>query len=231
MRKAWLSALLATSLTSFDQEPLAAQGPPVVVSADLDFKTRYLFAGIPFAADEVGQATVTVGRGGLTFNAFTVYDVDASDVTEADIWGDYYAQVSPLLGAFVGAALYNFKIAGAWEATPEVYGGLTLATPLTPTLYFARDFDLGDGSHVTFSLSQAVPLGAGGATLTAAGNVDYNDDYYLPGSSFAYADVSLSLGIPVGNMTLSPMILLQRALDEDRFEDFEVGGLNVHIVF
>ena len=32
-------------------------------------------------------------------------------------------------------------------------------------------------------------------------------------------------------MTLSPMILLQRALDEDRFEDFEVGGLNVHIVF
>ena len=148
MRKAWLSALLATSLTSFGQEPLAAQGAPVVVSADLDFKTRYLFAGIPFAADEVGQAKVTVGRRGLTFNAFTVYDVDASDITEADIWGDYYAQVSPRLGAFVGAALYNFKIAGVWEATPEVYGGLTLATPLTPTLYFARDFDLGDGSHV-----------------------------------------------------------------------------------
>ena len=34
---------------------LAAQSP-VSVSAQLDFKTKYLFAGIPFAADEVTQA-------------------------------------------------------------------------------------------------------------------------------------------------------------------------------
>jgi hypothetical protein len=234
MRRAWLCALLvATPPAGFSPGAVAGQAPPlpVTVSADLGFRSRYLFAGIPFATGEVVNAKVTVVRGGLTLNAFTNHDVDASDITEADVWGDYYVQLSPLVGAFAGGALYNFKYPTGWEATPELYAGLTLGVPLAPTIYFAHDFDLGDGSHALFSLSHTAPLGEGDATLTAAGNVDYNDDYYLPGSSFAYASLAVSLGIPVGTVTLSPMFLLQQALDEDRFDDFEVGGINVLVAF
>jgi hypothetical protein len=128
----------------------------------MNFKTRYLFAGIPFAADEVTQAQITVASGSFTFNAFSVYDVDASDVTEGDIWGDYYRQLSPAVGLFVGAAVYNFKILGEWDPTAEAYGGLVFTGPLNPTVYFAHDFDLGDGSHAMFSLSHSVPLGVTG---------------------------------------------------------------------
>lgn len=188
------------------------------VTAELAYKSKYLFAGIPFAADDVTQARVTVGVGSLTLNGFSVYDLDASKVTEADVYGDYYMQLGPAVGAFVGGALYNFKLVDGWEATPELYGGLVFTAPLNPVLYAAHDFDLGDGTHVTLMLSHDVPLGESGLSLGLAGNIDYNDGYYSTVSGFSYADLSASLGIPVGPVTISPMVLVQRLLD-DAFTD------------
>jgi hypothetical protein len=204
---------------------------PVSVSGELDFKTRYLFAGMPFAEGEVTQAQITVASGSFTFYGYSVYDVDASDVTEADVWGDYYSQLSPGVGLFVGAALYTFKIGGEWDPTPEVYGGLVFTGPLTPTIYFAHDFDLGDGNHAMLTLSHSVPLGTSGATLNLAGNLDYNNNYYRDGSSFSFADFSLSLGIPVGPVTISPTVLVQRAIDDDYFTDEELFGVKAAFVF
>jgi hypothetical protein len=203
---------------------------PVSVSGEFDFKTRYLFAGMRFATGEVMQAQVTVASGSFTFYGYSVYDVDASDVTEADVWGDYYTQLSPGVGLFVGAAVYTFKIGGEWDPTAEVYGGLVFTGPLTPTVYFARDFDLGLGNHVMLTLSHSEPLGTSGATFNVAGNLDYNDNYYRVGSSFSYADLVLSVGIPVGPLTISPMVLVQRAIDDD-FTDEELFGVKAAFVF
>ncbi len=208
---------------------LVAQSP-VTVSGELDFKTRYLFAGIPFAADEVTQAKITVASGSFTFNAFSVYDVDASEVTEGDIWGDYYRQLSPAVGLFVGAAIYSFKIAGEWDQTAEAYGGLVFTGPLTPTVYFAHDFDLGDGSHATLTLSQSVPLGMSGATLDFAGSLDYNDHYYTIDSGFSFVDFAVSVGIPAGPLTISPTVLVQRGIRDD-FTDEELFGVKAAFVF
>ncbi len=222
---------LFTFLTLLASMPfgLHAQSP-VSVSAELDFKTTYLFAGIPFAADEVTQATITVASGAFTFNAFSVYDIDASDVTEGDIWGDYYRQLSPGVGLFVGAALYNFKIEGEWDPTVEVYGGLVFTAPLTPTVYFAHDFDLGDGSHAMLTLSHSVPLGMSGATLDFAGNLDYNNHYYTTESGFSFADFAVSVGIPAGPLTISPTVLVQRGIRDD-FTDEELFGVKAAFVF
>lgn len=222
-------SLTGATLTAVLPQDLHAQSP-VTVSAQAEFKTKYLFAGIPFAADEVTQAKVTIGRGAFTLNGFSVYDHDASDVTEGDVYGDYYTQLSPRVGAFVGAAVYNFKIADEWELTPEVYAGLVLSAPLNPTLYFAHDFDLGDGNHFMLTLSHEIPLGIGGATLSLAGNIDYNNDYYRDGSDFSFADVVVYLGIPVGPLTVSPMFQLQRGIDDD-FTDEEVFGIKASMVF
>lgn len=233
MRHAPTPVLLTLLFAGVLPAPASAQGAPLPlsVSAEAAFKSRYLFAGIPFAEDEVLQAKVVVGAGAFTFNGFSVYGVEEGDVIEADVWGDYYVQLAPQVGAFVGAALYNFELADGWEATPELYGGLTVAVPLNPTLYVAHDFHLGDGSHILFSLSHAVPLGTSGATLGAATNVDYNDDYWVAGSSFAFVDLVLSLGLPVGNVTLTPMFQVQRAIDEERFGDFELFGLTASVAF
>lgn len=209
---------------------VASAQSPVTASGELTFLSHYLFAGIPFAAGEVSQATVTVASGGLTGNAYAVYDYDADDVTEADVWGDYYFQAAPALGVFAGAALYSFKYATGWESTPELYGGVVLTAPLSPTLYVAHDFDLGDGTHAMLMVSHSVPLGTGGATLDLAGNVDYNDSYYTEISGFSYADVGASIGIPVGPLTVSPLVIIQLAID-DTFVDEEVFGVRASMTF
>lgn len=215
--------------------PAALAAQTATVSAELAFRSKYLFAGIPFADKQVQQAKVTVAAGSFTINGFSVYDVDASDVTEADIYGGYYFQAAPTVGIFVGGALYSFKFpVVGWESTPELYGGVVFSAPLSPTLYVAHDFDLGDGTHAMLMLSHSVPLGESGATLHLAGNVDYNAEYYTTESGFSFADVSAAIGIPIGPLTVSPMILIQRRLD-DAFVDFvpddELFGVTASITF
>ena len=199
--------------------PTAAEAQsPLTTTAEINVLSDYFFAGIPFAAAEVSQARVSVATpGGFTFNAFTVYDYDVGDITEFDLYGDYYAQIAPTLGLFVGAALYNFDLATGWEGTPEVYGGLVLTAPLSPTLYVAHDFDLGDGTHAALMLSHTVPLGASGASLDLAGSVDYNDGYYVDFSGFSYADLGAGVAVPVGPLTVTPSLTLLVAL-EDGFQ-------------
>ncbi len=212
--------------------PIGISAQPATVSAELAFRSKYLFAGIPFAAEQVQQAKVTVVAGSFTVNAFSVYDIDASDVTETDIYGDYYFQAAPKVGIFLGGALYRFKY-DVWESTPELYGGVVISAPLNPTLFVAHDFDLGDGTHAMLMLSHSVPLGDSGVTLDLAGNVDYNAEYYTTASGLSFVDVSAAIAIPVGPLTVSPMFLIQRRLD-DAFlvvPDEELFGVTASFTF
>ena len=216
--------------------PMGTSAQSATVSAELAFRSKYLFAGIPFAAEQVQQAKVTVVAGSFTINGFSVYDFDASDVTEMDIYGDYYFQAAPKVGIFVGGALYRFKFPGVgWESvTPELYGGVVLSAPLNPTLFVAHDFDLGDGTHAMLMLSHSVPLGESGATLDLAGNVDYNAEYWTTDSGLSFVDLSAAIGIPIGPLTVSPMFLIQRRLD-DAFLGFipddELFGVTASLTF
>jgi hypothetical protein len=210
---------------------------PVSGSAELAFRSKYLFAGIPFSTGEVTQAHVQVAFGAITMHAFSTFDHDLSDVTEADIYGDYYAQVAPTVGMYVGGALYSFRIGDSLDPTFELYGGVVLGVPLSPTLHVAHDFDLGDGTHVMLSLSHGVPVGTSGATLTLAGDIDYNAGYWeqywqVTGSDsgLSFADVSATLAIPLGAITISPMVLVQRGIHED-FPDEEVFGVAASFAF
>jgi hypothetical protein len=218
------------------------------VTAEVGFKSRYLFAGIPFAtvADgAVTQGTLTVSRtvgtaGALTLYGFGVLDHESSNLIERDVYADYYHQVSDLVGVFVGGALYNFllpKAAGGnyWNLTPEAYGGIVLATHLNPTLYVAHDFDLGDGTHATLMLSHAVMLGEGGVSLTFMGNVDYNAEYYATSKGLSYGDVGAALSLPLGPLTVTPSFVVQRRLDDafenDYIVDDEVFGVSASYTF
>jgi hypothetical protein len=50
------------------------------LSADLDFRTRYLSAGVPFST-EVIHAAIHHGYSGWTFNALTNSDLDTDEIT------------------------------------------------------------------------------------------------------------------------------------------------------
>lgn len=45
------------------------------------------------------------------------------------------------------------------------------------------------------------------------------------------ADFVLSLGLPMDRVALTPMFQAQRAIDDDRFGDFELLGLTASIAF
>jgi len=217
-----VAALFPAPIVSISAQDVS----PVALSADLDHRARYLFAGMPFSTGPVIQGTVRIGYDGWTFNAFANYDADLTEINEGDVWGDYYHQFNDVVGGFVGGALYNFRIAGEWELTPEVYGGLVLALPGTPTLYYARDFDLTTGDHAALTLSHGLPVG--NARIEATGRVEYNNGYYREGSSFSYTDLNVALPVALGPLTITPMVSFVGALADD-FESRVVGGLNAHI--
>lgn len=201
----------------------AAVAAQTTVTVELPFRTKYNFAGIQFATGAVQQAHVSVNSGGITAHAFGVYDFDASTISEADIYGDYYIRVSDMVGAYVGGAYYLFQTEGDWTGTPEAYGGVVLYAALTPTVHIAHDFDLGDGTRFSLGLSHSVPLGSGGVSLDFNGTLDYNAEYYTDQSGFSFADVSAGVAIPLGPLTVTPMAQYQRRLD-DAFQDFIVSG-------
>jgi hypothetical protein len=195
-----------------------------------------LFAGTSFGVQHVQQAELTVGVGGFTASGFTVYEFDQSSFIEADISVEYYRQVTPSLGFFLGGSLYNFDLGPelGWESTQEVHGGVGFSATLNPTVVVAHDFDLGDGTHATLELSESVPLGSREITLDFGGSVEYNDHYYTDDSGFAYFDVSAALAIPVGMVTLSPIFVVQRRLDsvfEYAIPDAEVWGITASMYF
>ncbi len=210
---------------------------PVPISVELPFRSKYYWAGVPFAAGEVQQVQLSAGLGSVTVYGFTTYDLDASRISEADLYADWYGQLTPLFGLFVGAALYNFDYGeafGGWQGTQELYAGVVLGTLLSPTLYVAHDFDLGDGTHVTLSVAHGVPLGASGLSLDLGAEVDYNVEYYTDQTGVSYGALSAALGIPAGPVTLSPIVIVQRRLD-DAFvgwvPDDEVFGVTASFSF
>lgn len=234
MNRRFLGAGILSLAIGLIIAPAASAQVPVSVAAELGFRSKYFFSGIQFAAEQVTQPKVTATFGSFTLNGFATFDHDAGEMTEVDIYGDYYVQVAPRLGVYVGGALYNFNFLPGWEATQELYGGVAISAPLNPTLHIAHDLDLGDGTHVLLMLSHSAPLGTSGVSLDLGANVDYNDGYWAPASGLSFFDVSAALGIPVGPLTLSPMILVQRRLD-DAFElfipDDELFGVTAAFTF
>lgn len=224
-------ALIVAVFVSGGLAPASAQDViPVTLGADLDYRTRYLFAGVPFSTGGVIQGAISVGYGSWTFNAFTNYDFDTEEINEADVWGDYYYQFNDKLGGFVGGAAYSFKFATTgWDLTPEIYGGLVLYVTGTPTLYYARDFDLTTGDHTVLTLTHGIPAGTN-VTVQATGRIEYNNGYYRfdpSRSDFSYADLNVSVPIALTKVTIKPMLILVGAIADD-FEDRVIFGVNAH---
>lgn len=217
-----LVAMSAINARTAEQDETVA-----TVSANLDYKSRYLFSGIPFSTGSVLQPGIALGYNGFALNAYANYDTITDEINEGGFFSSYYHQFNESAGVYAGVANFNykhFKEVGKWASTYEFNAGLITSLPGNPELHYVRDFNLSeDGQAIRLALSHEVPAGA--VTFTGSGNIVYNDDYYRTGSNVSHFDLSLSMTAPVvGAFTLTPMVTYQHAVADD-FENYWVGIL------
>ena len=137
-RRLWqvtAAALLCTAMVGFAEE---AESVSVGVTTDL--LSKYIWRGQNVVDDWVLQPSVSVGYKGLTASVWANLDlmgdwVDDGEISEVDYTLDYSNTFGgqDVLGYSVGMIYYDFPNT-PWEATTEVYGGLTAALPLSPTI-------------------------------------------------------------------------------------------------
>ena len=191
----------------------------VTVGVSADFYEKYVWRGQNLVDDWVFQPGVSVGYGGLTASFWGNMDLtdengSNGEMSEVDLTLDYSGQVPgvDILGYSVGLIHYDFPVNGAADDTAELYAGLSLDVPASPSVTFYYDVDeVKEGTYISFgvghSFENVFDLGDDtlvGVDLSASlgwANSDYNKVYWgakPDGSSIGGAmnDLVLTLAFP-----------------------------------
>jgi hypothetical protein len=235
-------AAFAQEQTEQKQSPQvqAVEESPFSVTATAAFMSKYVWRGQLLNDDYVMQPSAGVNYGNLSASWWgnvdmTEYHKDAGgndnqwEFTEHD-WTIGYANTLPgveLVKYSVGAIYYYFPSLTDDGDTVEVYAGLGLDLPLSPTLTLYRDIDEGDCTYAAFSVSHSIeklfelssdiPVGMTASASMGWGNKAYNKFYWGGLDDSALQDLTVSVGfpIPVKGWTLTPSINYVTLLDSD----------------
>jgi hypothetical protein len=212
--------------------PAAMAEEDVTFGVAADFFSKYVWRGQNVVDDWVLQPSASLGYKGFTASIWGNVDmtgdlVDDWEFSEVDYAIDY-SNTFPgqeTLGYSVGLIYYDFPNTG-WDATGEVYAGLSAELPLSPAVKWFYDFDEADGSYIQFSLGHTIEkirqwredcycdLQFGASVAYATDN--YND-FYFGVDDGAFNDVTLSAGLPfcIGSLTIKPSIAYSVMIDND----------------
>jgi len=210
----------------------AGEKESVSVDVAADLFSKYVWRGQNILDDWVVQPSASVGYKGLTGSVWANLDltgelVDKREFSEVDYSLDY-SNTFPgqdVLGYSLGVIYYDFPNTH-WEATSEVYGGLTAAVALSPTIRAYYDFDEIDGTYVQLSVGHTIEKvtqwrqdcycdAEVGASL-GYGSSGYNDGYFGVDDG-ALNDLTLTAGLPIclGKWTIRPSIAYSTMIDDD----------------
>ncbi len=210
------------------------EAPALSYSVAAAVNNKYIWRGQLLNDDFVFQPSIGLSYGGLTASLWgnldvTDYHDNSGEFTEYD-WTIGYADAVPgidFLKYSVGAIYYYFPSVSNDADTVELYAGLGLDMPLSPTVTVYRDVDEIDGTYAAFSLSHSVeklfeisPDLPVGMTLLASigwGSESYNQGYWgsLDESSLQDLTVTVGFPVPVGGWTLTPTVNYVTLLDGD----------------
>ncbi|MBP7049837.1 MAG: hypothetical protein KBE65_02375 [Phycisphaerae bacterium] len=209
---------------------VADDGPTLGVTADLF--SKYIWRGQNVIDDWVLQPGVSAGYKGFTGSIWGNVDltgelVDDWEISEVDYAVDY-SNTFPGQETFaysVGAIYYDFPNT-TWDATSEVYGGLSVDVPFSPAVKWFYDFDEADGSYIQFSIGHTIEKIASwtehdfcGLSLGASVGyaTDNYNDFYFGVDDGAINDLTLSAGVPFcfGSLTIKPSIGYSVMIDDD----------------
>jgi hypothetical protein len=225
------------SLTTYAEEtsvPAVSDEPALGIGVSAAFMSKYIWRGQLLNDDYVMQPSVGLTYGNWSASLWgnvdmTDYHDNDWEFTEYD-WTIGYADKLPgidILKYSVGAIYYYFPSVTDDSDTVEVYAGLGLDMPLSPTLTMYRDIDEGDGTYVAFSVSHSIekimelapdmPVGMTASASIGWGSEGYNKFYWGGLTESAMQDLTLSVGFPIPIMgwTLTPSINYVTLLDSD----------------
>jgi len=210
----------------------AVEAPSLSTTVTACFVSKYIWRGQVLNDDYAFQPSVGLSYGGLSASLWgnldmTDYQNNSGEFTEYD-WTIGYADKFSgidILQYSVGVIYYDFP--SSTLNTTEVYGGLGLDIPLSPTVTIYRDVDEIKGTYAAFSLSHSVekifelspdmPVGMTASASVGWGNKAYNRGYWSGLNENALNDLTVSIGfpVPVLGWTFTPSVNYVTLLDSD----------------
>jgi hypothetical protein len=221
-----MAAMLATTVAS-------AQGEDgVSFGGTADFFSKYVWRGQNVVDDWVLQPSAFASYKGFTASVWGNVDVTGEGVDDWEFneidWALDYSNTVPgldWLGYSLGVIYYDFPNT-PFEATTEVYAGLSVDVPLSPAVRWFYDVDEIEGSYIQLSIGHTVEKFVQwtenaycdvqvGASI-GYGTDGYNDGYFGVDDS-GMNDLTLSAGLPIclGSWTIKPVIAYSTMIGDD----------------
>ncbi|HOK94951.1 MAG TPA: hypothetical protein PK052_04240 [Anaerohalosphaeraceae bacterium] len=224
----WMGFVSALAISADAQEEKA------VFSVTSDFNSKYVWRGHNLVDDWVWQPSIGLSKGAWSAGIWGNLDMtdensQSGEFTEYDFYGSYTFSITEQLSLSFGYIYYRFPSAGS---TQEVYSSLVWDTILSPSLTVYYDFDDINGTYITtgishsiekvMELTDSIPVGLDLSCNVGWGDSNYNEGYWLNGSSEAirssgWNDLFVTVGfpMPLGKWTLTPSLNYVTILDSD----------------
>jgi hypothetical protein len=210
----------------------AEEKDSVSVGVGADLLSKYVWRGQNVVDDWSLQPSASVGYKGFTGSVWGNVDLTGDWVHEGQLnevdWTLDYSHALPgldALGYSLGLIYYEFPNT-PWDATCEVYGGLTANVPLSPTIRAFYDFDEIDGTYVQLSVGHTIEkitqwregcyCGVQAGASLAYGSRGYNEGYFGIDEG-GLNDLTLTAGLPVclGKWTIRPSVAYSTMIDDN----------------
>jgi hypothetical protein len=205
----------------------------LTVGTSADFFSKYVWRGQNLVDDWVLQPGVYASYKGVTASFWGNLDLtdengNQGEFSEIDLTLDYSGKVPgiDLVSYSLGVINYDFPFSGGADDTWEIYWGLGLDVPASPSVTVYHDVDEVNGTYVSFGIGHSfenlieIDSGVGvGLDLSASigwGSAGYNKFYWGPGKS-ALNDLVLSAAFPfeVAGFTVTPSVNYVTLMGED----------------
>jgi uncharacterized protein (TIGR02001 family) len=175
MKKLFVLLLVAVMVSAFSATTALA-AIEVEGDAYVGFYDKYLWRGFDLSGSEgVVQGGVDLSAKGFTLSYWTNYQASddkdggfkSGEANETDITLDYTASLNDTVSVSVGNILYHLD---GLDDTNELYLGVALNLPLSPSVTVYCDYDEAESDGLffnasvghTFELSEALGLNLGG---------------------------------------------------------------------
>ena len=244
MKKACI-ALVVVMMAVGTLVPTAEAAVEVSGDAYVGFFDKYLWRGYDLSGSEgVVQGGVDLSAKGFTLSYWTNYqasdDKEAGfkrgEATETDITLDYTGEVNDILSVSVGNIFYHLD---GLDDTNELYLGVALNLPLSPsfTVYYDYDEAESDGLFFNASIGHSIALSKKLGLNLGAG-VTYNQaSDYAVGAYRDWHNYELSASVDYALtdlLSISPTFLVSSPISNEAKKAIDtetVGGIALTMNF